>query len=780
MSGRRLVPRVRSLGAATGLLLLAFLPRWSEAATRRALLIAIDKYRPPAGPTAVPPPPPVRQEEVVSAKPARKQGSSRGSWTDLDGAVNDAVAFRELLVARFGFRRADIVLLTNSEATRDGILGTWRAHLVSQAQPGDIAVLFYAGHGSQVRNSRTDEPDGMDESLVPADSYKGASDIRDKELNRLFNAAIDKGVSLTVIVDSCHSGSIARGLPRPEKSRYLPPDERDVADPPDAGPTSEERGALILSAAQDNQLAGETSDESDNAHGAFSLALLKTLQTTPPTTTAQDVFLKVKARMQSEGRMQEPVLAGTPERRQRPLFEGTIIGAGATRIAVLRKAPPNAVTLQGGLAVGLRERCELRAITAPGERPRPRLKVTRVTGLASAEAEPIEGNADAISVGDIFEVDRWVAGDSPLRVWWPSSLPSRAQLEEAVGRLSTLQGSPALDWVEDPTATSPTHVLAWDGTGWQLSGADKFYRLGATPSTGEVLKRLKASLTRPRLFLQIPPDRELAAELRLGEGSVNDGVRIPLKPTDAHYLLTGRVKGVQTEYAWLIPNLTQGDGSSGAFALPVRTDWLRTAAALEEAVLGLHRLRGWLQLESPVNPGLFPYHLGLRNAKTGDIRADGVIRAGESYGLVLRAEPKELERGVEQRYVYVFNIDSFGNGTLLFPSASGGNVENRVPYESATAEGFRSEIKLGKSRVFEVGPPFGMDTYILLSTVQPIPDPTVLQFRGVRRRGGSSGGESSLARLLASVGSPRRGSPVEEPSDWSIDRLSVRSLPAEN
>ena len=33
----------------------------------------------------------------------------------------------------------------------------------------------------------------------------------------------------------------------------------------------------------------------------------------------------------------------------------------------------------------------------------------------------------------------------------------------------------------------------------------------------------------------------------------------------------------------------------------------------------------------------------------------------------------------------------------------------------------------------KVGPPFGVDTMILLSTAQPLPDPSVLNFEGVAR-----------------------------------------------
>jgi hypothetical protein len=778
LQGRPVTRDAMRLRATAGLLLLTAAAGSAEAATRRALLVAIDKYRPVAAKPAETSPASAPNEQVVSASPARRTAASRGTWTDLDGAVNDAVAFRELLVARAGFRPEDIVLLTNAEATRDGILTAFRKHLIDGSQRGDVVLFLYAGHGSRVRNSLTDEPDGMDETIVPADSSRGAPDIRDKELNRLFVQVLDKGASLTVVADSCHSGSIARGVPRPEKTRYLPPDERDVKEAPDGTPSAEERGALVFSAAQDSQLAGETSDEEGNSHGAFSLALLKTLQTVSAYETAQDVFLKVKALMQSEGRSQEPVLAGPPERRQRGLFANGGGGLGRTRVAVLRKTRAGHVALQGGLAVGLREGAELKAVSGVPGGLQVRLKVVRVNGVASAEAEVIAGAPDAVSPGDLFEVDRWVVGDSPLRVSWPASLPSRADLQRMLDRLSPLARAPEITWIDDPTATSPSHVVEWDGSAWRLTGPTDAVPLGLSPSVADVTKRLRNASERPRIFVRVPPDNELVAALQLGAGSGNDGIEVAANPTDAHYLLVGRLAGGGAEYAWVIPNSTQEDTSDGAFALPLRTDWIKEPPRLEEQVLGLRRLRSWLQLAAPAHPGLFPYRLALKNAETGKTRTAGVVTDGEGYGLVLQARPEDVERGVECRYVYVFALDSYGNSTLLFPRASDGNVENRVPYESSGAGGFPAEIPLGKARLFTVGPPYGVDTYVLLSTAEPIPDPSVLSFSGVRTRGSDGNGSSSnpLSRLLSHLGSSTRGVSAEAPADWSIERLSLRSV----
>src|SRR5690606_31644154 len=116
---------------------------------------------------------------------------------------------------------ANINSLFDSEATREAIIGQMES-LARTAREGDVVFIYYAGHGSQVINSLSAETDKKDESIVPADSYSGALDIRDKELAVLYNKILDKGATLTVIFDSCHSGSASRGdLSEAPKFRFM-------------------------------------------------------------------------------------------------------------------------------------------------------------------------------------------------------------------------------------------------------------------------------------------------------------------------------------------------------------------------------------------------------------------------------------------------------------------------------------------------------------------------------------------------------------------------------
>jgi hypothetical protein len=61
--------------------------------------------------------------------------------------------------------------------------------------------------------------------------------------------------------------------------------------------------------------------------------------------------------------------------------------------------------------------------------------------------------------------------------------------------------------------------------------------------------------------------------------------------------------------------------------------------------------------------------------------------------------------------------------------------------------------------------------------VQPIPDPNILAFQGVKR-GAERGSSSPLQNLLAGIGTEKtRGASAITPADWSLQRLSLHSKP---
>src|SRR5690606_13054979 len=115
--------------------------------------------------------------------------------------------------------------------------------IAEMAQPGDQVYIHYAGHGGRTAtiDRRHKGEDGIDEALVPMDiGNSEARYLRDIELAKLLNDMAKKGLKVTAVLDSCHSGRMVRdgnvgvavrGLsivdttPRPAESLVAPLEE---------------------------------------------------------------------------------------------------------------------------------------------------------------------------------------------------------------------------------------------------------------------------------------------------------------------------------------------------------------------------------------------------------------------------------------------------------------------------------------------------------------------------------------------------------------------------
>lgn len=154
----------------------------------------------------------------------------------------------------------------------------------------------------------------------------------------------------------------------------------------------------------------------------------------------------------------------------------------------------------------------------------------------------------------------------------------------------------------------------------------------------------------------------------------------------------------------------------------------------------------------------------------------GTVIEDQQFQLVLRANEEALRQGVAQRYVYVFFIDRNGRSTLLFPDPNRGNTENYLPYKDNAGRVQKvTEMPLSADLRIKIVSPFGIDTYMLLTSQDPIPDPLVLQQMGVRTRGAEP--EDPLGRLLSALDLGARGERFATPVKWLIASLYVRSIP---
>jgi hypothetical protein len=741
------------------------------AQTRRAFMVGINNYKP---------------EGAINRSLCRKK------WKNLHGCINDVEAIKGILISRFYFKQGDIHVLKNERATRNNILSGIETHLIEEAAPNDVCVFYYAGHGSRVKNSKSNEPDKKDETLVPADWYRGVGDIRDKELKNLFDRILDKKANLTVIVDACHSGSISRGIPVPLLFRSLPENKCDVADPPDKAKEPAERGALIISAARDFQRAVEIEDENGVCYGLFTWALLKVLRSIHFDEPIGNILLRVNALIQSEGikhqiTLQTPTMEVLSELRKKPLF-GSKPGKDVGIVAAVVKVRSTRITFQAGLAAGIRKNCELKKTTVKQDKPLVRVRVTEVYGLNFCQAEVIQGDTGEVSVGDLFEIDRWVAPrEARMRVWIPESNLSREMLLRISRQIAALKNSNHIQWAEDPTEKDPTHIMSWYQSSWRIVTRDnKVMELGKQPRAGtvleEIMKSRQVGSKKPRLFLQLPLSSPMQNIIASEIKHYNDSIEILTSSQGAQYILVGRLIGESIEYAWVLPNMSREKGlwPAEAITMPIRTRWInprkknrKAAVELRDILLGLVKIRAWLQLSSPPEKGDFPYRLALKHAKTREVKKCGPLLEGEEYKLVLRAYKEKPGIKINRRYVYVFSINSSGEGILLFPPHRRRNSENYFP----AVEEFQREIELSDKALFMIGAPFGMDTYFLLTSEEPITNPEVFDFKGVRGKPTPGKNYTPLEKLLYGLGSSYRGRPPTTYTNWSIQRLPILSIP---
>lgn len=129
----------------------------------------------------------------------------------LIGPPRDLVRMEKFLKDHMGYRTDEIAILKDSQATRKNLLRTMNNWLIRSTKPGDRVFIYYSGHGSQLPDDNDDEKDGLDETLSPIDTTKeGGNQITDDEFGAILAQMSDR--ELTVIIDSCHSGTISRGV----------------------------------------------------------------------------------------------------------------------------------------------------------------------------------------------------------------------------------------------------------------------------------------------------------------------------------------------------------------------------------------------------------------------------------------------------------------------------------------------------------------------------------------------------------------------------------------
>ncbi|KUH39891.1 MULTISPECIES: caspase family protein [Streptomyces] len=239
-----------------------------------------------------------------------------GRWPRLSGCLNDIEAGHRWLMERLG-APPSVRALTDRTATIAAVTAAVTGHL-GQAGPGDTALLWFSGHGTEYAavtpQERLVEATGRCQALVCADGP-----LPDKRLGALLDAVAARGAHVLAVLDCCYSGGATRdpdGEPD-AVARYAPPLPewtREPAPAPPAAPVARDTAGpaaprhVLLAGSRLDQRAYER-DFAGRRHGVFTRALLGALRAAPPAATYREVLAAANARVQRDERRQHPVLA---------------------------------------------------------------------------------------------------------------------------------------------------------------------------------------------------------------------------------------------------------------------------------------------------------------------------------------------------------------------------------------------------------------------------------------------------------------------------------------
>lgn len=312
-------------------------------------------------------------------------------YPHLGGCVRDIEHVENLLRSRLSLTDEQITKLISSNSN-DGqpvepaeLLPTYEnlvrafKDLTEKAQAGDQVYIHYSGHGgrSATMFAELKGAYGLDESLVPCDiGENGTCYLRDIEMAYLLKAMSDKGLLVTLVLDSCHSGGATRGsggaVPRGITSidTRKPPEQSSVADKADlikvfrelpsnatrsintaSGwrlPTPE--NCVIISACRANELANEYAFDGKERNGALTYWMLDALKQMGGGYTYKMLYNRVVAKVHAKFVDQTPQIEGDGSRE---IFGGDKLVTSAAVNVIKVDLPNKRILLNTGRAQGI-------------------------------------------------------------------------------------------------------------------------------------------------------------------------------------------------------------------------------------------------------------------------------------------------------------------------------------------------------------------------------------------------------------------------------------------
>ncbi|NES01539.1 MAG: caspase family protein [Okeania sp. SIO2F4] len=251
----------------------------------------------------------------------------------LSGCVTDVEMQRELLVHRFGFLPADILTLTNKQATRENIETAFISHLTNQAKPDDLVLFHFSGYGSRV--SKMIDEDEHNElsassltfqnSLVPIDGIRpndkdrAINDVLEETLWLLLRSLSTTKVVTVLDTSYVYPGKNLQGVLRIRSRPSATTEQINIKETAMQTQLRDRQNFLaeeeiyeselpgvILNASQESKFATET-DWNGFSSGLFTYALTQSLWSTTPASKLQISFSQAASSVEKlTGANQQP------------------------------------------------------------------------------------------------------------------------------------------------------------------------------------------------------------------------------------------------------------------------------------------------------------------------------------------------------------------------------------------------------------------------------------------------------------------------------------------
>ncbi len=372
-------------------------------------------------------------------------------------------------------------------------------HTITEiAQKDDQVYIHYSGHGGRAKTIYPELKGAgqPDEALVPMDIVKtNERYLRDVEIATLLKKMVNKGLVVTVVFDSCHSGGTARG---DTAIRGLEGEPDSTSRPTDSlvasreelinnwleltGGTArkanvgdwlpESRDYVLLAACRPSEYAYESVFSGKESNGALTYWMLDTLNNPSPDLTYKSLYDRIYAKVQSQFQSQTPMLFGEGERQ---VFGRSYADVHYTVNVLKVDIARNRVLLDAGSAQGLGEGARF-AIYAPGttdfsEKNKP-LAIAQIT----ADITP----ADAWAVIDPDSVRGDIEQAAPaIMLSAAIALVRRVRLFENTNQVLPLE----LLKIQTAALTAVKAAIPRTGKGWvELASEGEHYQVAINTS----------------------------------------------------------------------------------------------------------------------------------------------------------------------------------------------------------------------------------------------------------------------------------------------------------